>query len=72
MELVNGVSMKEMMHAFARAGAKLSPEQAMFLVLQLLQGLDYAHRKTDGEGNPLKIVHCDVSPDNASSPGRAR
>jgi eukaryotic-like serine/threonine-protein kinase len=64
MELVNGVSMKEMMHAFARAGTQLSPEQSIFLVLQLLQGLAYAHRKTDGAGNPLQIVHCDVSPDN--------
>jgi hypothetical protein len=65
MELVNGVSMKEMMHAFARAGALLSPEQSIFIVLQLLQGLAYAHRKTDPAGSPLQIVHCDVSPDNA-------
>ena len=64
MELVNGVSMKEMMHAFVRAGTQLTPEQSIFLVLQLLQGLAYAHRKTDPAGNPLKIVHCDVSPDN--------
>lgn len=64
MELVNGVSMKEMMHAFARAGTNLSPEQSIFLVLQLLQGLSYAHRKLDANGNPLKVVHCDVSPDN--------
>jgi serine/threonine protein kinase len=65
MELVNGVSMKEMMQAFARAGQVISPEQAIYLVLQLLQGLDYAHRKVDAQGNPLRIVHCDVSPDNA-------
>ena len=64
MELVNGVSMKEMMHAFARAGALLSPEQSIFLVLQMVLGLAYAHRKTDPAGNPLQIVHCDVSPDN--------
>jgi serine/threonine protein kinase len=64
MELVNGVSMKEVMQAFTRAGAILSPEQAIYMVLQLLHGLDYAHRKTDGQGNDLQIVHCDVSPDN--------
>ncbi len=64
MELVAGVSMKEMMHAFVRAGTQLTPEQSIFLVLQLLQGLAYAHRKADPAGNPLKIVHCDVSPDN--------
>jgi len=65
MELVNGVSMKEMMQTFARAGQVVSPEQAIYIVLQLLTGLDYAHRKTDGQGRPLEIVHCDVSPDNA-------
>jgi serine/threonine protein kinase len=65
MELVNGVSMKEMMQVFARAGQAISPEQAIYIVLQLLTGLDYAHRKTDGQGSPLEIVHCDVSPDNA-------
>jgi len=65
MELVYGVSMKEAMSAFARTGTTLTPEQAIFIVLQLLQGLDYAHRKTGAEGEPLKIVHCDVSPDNA-------
>ncbi|HET9552738.1 MAG TPA: serine/threonine-protein kinase [Anaeromyxobacteraceae bacterium] len=65
MELVNGVSMKEVMHAFAQAGTAFNPEQAIFMVLQLLQGLDYAHKKTDAQGHPLQIVHCDVSPDNA-------
>ncbi len=65
MELVNGVSMKEVMHAFARAGTAISPEQAIFMVLQLLQGLDYAHKRTDAQGHPQRIVHCDVSPDNA-------
>jgi len=65
MELVYGVSMKEVMAAFARTGATLSPEEAIFTVLQLLHGLDYAHRKTGAEGELLKIIHCDVSPDNA-------
>jgi serine/threonine protein kinase len=65
MELVNGVSMKEMMLAFTRSQTTLSPEQAIFIVLQLLQGLDYAHKRTDSQGQPLEVVHCDVSPDNA-------
>ncbi len=65
MELVNGVSLKDMMVSFARAGTAITPEQSIFMVLQLLQGLEYAHRKADGQGNPLRIIHCDVSPDNA-------
>ncbi|HET8732589.1 MAG TPA: serine/threonine-protein kinase, partial [Anaeromyxobacteraceae bacterium] len=65
MELVNGVSLKDMMVSFARSGTPITPESAIFLVLQLLQGLEYAHKKTDAQGNPLRIIHCDVSPDNA-------
>jgi hypothetical protein len=65
MELVHGVSLKEVMSSFARGGVTLTPEQAIYIVLQLLTGLDYAHRKSDAEGKPLAIVHCDVSPDNA-------
>jgi tRNA A-37 threonylcarbamoyl transferase component Bud32 len=65
MELVNGVSMKDMMVSFARAGTAITPEQSIYMVLQLLQGLEYAHKRTDAQGNPLRVVHCDVSPDNA-------
>jgi eukaryotic-like serine/threonine-protein kinase len=65
MELVNGVSLKDMMVTFARTGTPISPEQSIYLVLQLLQGLEYAHKKTDAAGKPLRVVHCDVSPDNA-------
>lgn len=65
MELVNGVSMKDVMSGIQRAGQSLTPEESIFLVLQLLQGLDYAHKKTDSSGAALHIVHCDISPDNA-------
>ena len=64
MELVNGVSMKEMMHAFARAGAQLSPEQSIFIVLQLCRGSPTRTGRPTPPGKPLQIVHCDVSPDN--------
>ncbi len=64
MELVNGVSLKDMMVSFARAGTAITPEQSIYIVLQLLQGLEYAHKRADAQGNPLRVVHCDVSPDN--------
>ena len=65
MELVHGASLKEVLSALPAAGAALTPEQSMYLVLQLLQGLAYAHRKVDAQGQPLQIIHCDVSPENA-------
>ena len=35
-----------------------------YIIAEVAQGLDYAHRKTDGYGGSLGIVHCDVSPSN--------
>ena len=35
-----------------------------YIVQQLAKGLDYAHRKTDEFGQPLGIVHRDISPQN--------
>jgi len=35
-----------------------------YIIAEVASGLDYAHRKTDGYGAPLNIVHCDVSPSN--------
>ena len=37
---------------------------AAFIAAEVAQGLDYAHRKRDARGRPLKIVHRDVSPQN--------
>src|SRR4029077_1505781 len=35
-----------------------------YIAQQLAKGLDYAHRKTDETGQPLGIVHRDISPQN--------
>ncbi|HEY0711804.1 MAG TPA: serine/threonine-protein kinase, partial [Polyangia bacterium] len=45
-------------------GRALSPEVVTFIALELLKALDYAHTKVDERGQPLSIVHRDVSPSN--------
>jgi len=37
---------------------------AAYILSEVASGLDYAHRKADGYGGALGIVHCDVSPSN--------
>ena len=37
---------------------------AVFLVVTLLEALAYAHAVTGEDGQPLGIVHCDISPSN--------
>jgi len=39
-------------------------EISLYIVSQLLSGLDYAHSLKDFSGNPLKIIHRDIGPQN--------
>ncbi len=64
MELVEGATLHDLMFLANKAGRPLTIEQSIYLCLEVLRGLDYAHKRTDGGGKQLGIVHCDVSPDN--------
>lgn len=64
MELVEGATLHDVLFLASRAGKPLTIEQSIYVCLEILRGLEYAHKRTDGAGNPLGIVHCDVSPDN--------
>jgi serine/threonine protein kinase/tetratricopeptide (TPR) repeat protein len=69
MELIEG---RDLRTAMAQATARdlLVPiPVAAYIVSEVAAGLDYAHRKTDGYGTPLGIVHCDVSPSNVMLSG---
>jgi len=64
MELIEG---KDLRTAMSQAvGRDLLPPipVSAYIIAEVASGLDYAHRKTDGYGGPLGIVHCDVSPSN--------
>ena len=37
---------------------------ALFVTCEVLKALSFAHARTDEDGNPLHIVHCDISPQN--------
>lgn len=64
MELVEGATLHDLMFLANKAGKPLTIEQSIYLCLEVLRGLDYAHKRADGAGRALGIVHCDVSPDN--------
>ncbi|MEL6178305.1 MAG: DUF4388 domain-containing protein, partial [Myxococcota bacterium] len=36
----------------------------LYIMMEALKGLEYAHQATDRRGQPLDLVHCDVSPSN--------
>ncbi len=57
MELVEGVSVSELLKACAQNGERLSPEEGAYIGAEVCRALDYAHRK-------MSVVHRDITPRN--------
>ena len=64
MEWINGVDAARLLGEMRRRGRKMPVDVALYLVVEVLKGLEYAHAKRDDQGQWLKIVHRDVSPHN--------
>jgi serine/threonine protein kinase len=65
MELVEGCDLGQLLQAaLERHRATVPVGHALFAAREAAKGLDYAHRRTDGAGQPLGVVHRDVSPAN--------
>lgn len=64
MELVDGLDLGRLVAAVRRSGRKLPPGLAAYVVQEVSKGLDYAHKRKDASGQPMDIVHRDVSPQN--------
>jgi eukaryotic-like serine/threonine-protein kinase len=64
MELVRGVSLHKLQRAMWER-RQLAPVAAgAFIVSSVCAALDYAHGRRDADGQPMNIVHRDVSPSN--------
>ena len=62
MEYIDGKNLGEIL-ATTKIG--LPVDQTVFLMSEICKGLDYSHRRLDDEtGEPLHIVHRDISPQN--------
>jgi serine/threonine-protein kinase len=64
MEYVSGVNLKEFLDRHLLDGLHVPPELGTFIISRVCRGLEYAHRKRDAKGQPLGVVHRDVSPKN--------
>jgi eukaryotic-like serine/threonine-protein kinase len=47
MELIGGISLRQLLRAAQREGLKLAPAIACYIVDEMLEALDYAHRAKD-------------------------
>jgi len=65
MEVVQGRSLSALLRRARRhQHSPLSHAQSAYIVAQAAKGLGYAHELTDAYGNPMNVVHRDVSPQN--------
>lgn len=64
MEYVHGESLSRLLRAAVARGLQVPPSIAVGVVASALHGLHAAHEATSEGGNPLNIVHRDVSPQN--------
>ncbi len=64
MELVEGDSLKGLLEQAHARGACMPVGAALYIAREIAVALDYVHTARDAEGNPLSIVHRDVSPHN--------
>jgi serine/threonine protein kinase len=64
MELIAGQDLRTLADAVVARGHPFPPALALHIVAEVLEALDYAHRKNDVAGQPLNLVHRDISPQN--------
>lgn len=64
MEYISGRDMSRVVPKAERAGIQFPLEYALSIAASVLDGLAYAHTKTDDFGVPLNIVHRDITPEN--------
>ncbi len=64
MELVDGLDARDLMRSARRKGVDIPLRHAVYLLRESLQGLHHAHTAADEAGQPLHLVHRDLSPEN--------
>jgi len=64
MEYVEGVSLAKLLRYVSGRRERFPLGAALFIAHEVLSGLAFAHHACDENGNPLSIVHRDVSPGN--------
>ena len=64
LEYVNGRDLRSIFDRMRSRGEALPIALACHVMMQVCEGLDYAHNKRDGQGRELHLIHRDISPQN--------
>ncbi|MCS6797954.1 MAG: protein kinase [Myxococcota bacterium] len=63
-EYVDGASLAQLLQALIRQQRRIRPELAVYIAMCVADGLHAAHELVGEHGEPLNVVHRDVSPQN--------
>ncbi|NLH49907.1 MAG: protein kinase [Myxococcales bacterium] len=64
MEFIDGRDLQQLIYSARQKDGKLPLRVVLRLAIEILRGLDYAHRRTDEKGQSLGIIHRDLTPNN--------
>jgi serine/threonine protein kinase len=64
LEYLRGVDLREILKRCIELGRLTPPEVAVWMGIEICAGLDFAHDAVNLDGQPLHLVHRDVSPKN--------
>ncbi len=64
MEFVEGTNIKSLLEHQAKRGTHIPVRLTVWILAEILRGLQYAHIQADETGKPFGIVHRDISPPN--------
>ncbi len=64
MEYIHGKDLRVLSNKSKKKGLPLPLEYALYITSGICSGLDYSHNLKDFQGNPLKLIHRDISPQN--------
>ncbi len=64
MEYLFGKDLNQVIKKGGETGPPIDLENTLYLIAAICEGLGYAHRLKDLEGNHLHIIHRDISPHN--------
>ena len=64
MEYIRGKDLRIIDNKSKEKRLPIPLEHALYITSRICSGLDYSHNLQDFQGNPLKLIHRDISPQN--------
>jgi len=64
LEYVDGRDVGAILDLHQKQNRPIPLPQACYIIRRVCEGLDYAHNKKSSQGEPLNIIHRDISPPN--------